>query len=80
MVAVSKNWLNTINADIFQMLGYKFVCDSRVHKLVGGVGLYIQCDFKIRSDLQSTNTSLYESMFTEIVQPQEKNTIVGCFY
>ena len=80
---LSETWLHNMNDDLFQMPGYKFVCNSKEHKLGGeGVGRYIQCDlkFKLRSDLQATNTSLYESIVFEIVQTQEKNIIVGCFY
>ena len=46
------------------------------------ISLYIQSrkKFKLRTDLQSSDNVLYESVFVEIIQPHRKNIIVGCFY
>ena len=70
------------NSDLFNIPGYYFISNSREHKLGGGVGLYIQSDmnFKPRIDLQSSDNSLYESVFVEIMRPHGKNIIVGCFF
>ena len=67
---------------LFNIPGYHFISNSREHKLGGGVGLYIQSDmnFKPRIDLQSSDNSLYESVFVEIMWPHGKNIIVGCLY
>ena len=37
-------------------------------------------NFKPRIDLQSSDNSLYESVFVEIMRPHGKNIIVGCLY
>ena len=82
VVAVSETWLHKSNSDLFNIPGYHFISNSREHKSGGGVGLYIQSDmnFKLRIDLQSSENSLYESVFVEIMRPQGKNIIVGCLY
>ena len=46
------------------------------------MGFFIKSNyhFKVRSDLQSSNAKLYESIFAEIIQPGSKNIIIGCIY
>ncbi|XP_068687094.1 fibrillin-1-like isoform X1 [Montipora foliosa] len=53
--------------------GYHFISSHREHKAGGGVGLYIQShlEFKLRTDLQSPNNALYESILVEIIQPRD---------
>ena len=70
------------NSDLFNIPGYHFISSSRDHKLGGGVGLYVQSDmnFKPKIDLQSSDNSLYESVFVEIMRLHGKNIIVGCLY
>ena len=82
VVAVSETWLHKSNSDLFIIPGYHFISDSREHKLGGGVGLYIQSDMSLkpRIDLQSSDNSLCESVFVEIICPYGKNIIVGCLY
>ena len=82
VVAVSETWLHKSNPDLFNIPGYHFISNSREHKLGGVFGLYIQSDmnFKLRIDLQSSDNSLYESVFVEIMRPHGKNIIVGCLY
>lgn len=55
--------------------GYHFISSDRENKAGGGVGLYIQShlEFKLRTDLQSLNNALYESILVEIIQPRGKN-------
>ena len=71
VVAVCETWLHKSNSDLFNIPGYHFISNSREHKLGGGVGLYIQSDmnFKPRIDLQSSDNSLYQSVFVEIMRP-----------
>ena len=71
VVAVCETWLHKSNSDLFNIPGYHFISNSREHKLGGGVGLYIHSDmnFKPRIDLQSSDNSLYESVFVEIMRP-----------
>ena len=82
VVAASETWSHKSNSDLLNIPGYHFISNSREHKLGGGVGLYIQSDmnFKPRIDLQSSDNSLYESVFVEIMRPHGKNIIVGCLY
>jgi hypothetical protein len=58
------------------------ISNVRQHKLGGGVGFFIKADlqFKLRNDLLSSNSKLYESIFAEIMQENGKNIIVGCIY
>ena len=37
-------------------------------------------NFKPRIDLHSSDNSLYESVFVEIMRPHGRNIIVGCLY
>ena len=71
VVAVSETWLHRSNSDLFNIPGYHFTSNSREHKLGGGVGLYIQSDmnFKPRIHFQSSDNSMYESVFVEIMRP-----------
>ena len=68
-VAVSETWLQQSNSDLFNIPGYHFISNSREHKLGGAVGLY-NLNFKPRSDLQSSDNSLYVSVFVESMRPQ----------
>ena len=82
IIAVSETWLHSSNSDLFHLPGYHFISSHREHKAGGGVGIYIQSHlkFKLRTDLQSSDNALYESVLVEIIQPHRKNIIVGCFY
>ena len=75
VIAVSETWLHRSNSDLFHLPGYHFISSHREHKAGGGVGLYIQShlEFKLRTDLQSPNNALYESIPVEIIQPRGKN-------
>ena len=82
IIAVSETWLHRSNSDLFHLPGYHFISGHREHKAGGGVGIYIQSHLKLklRTDLQSSDNVLYESVLVEIIQPHRKNIIVGCFY
>ena len=81
-IGVSETWLRDFNENLYSIPGYCFISNTRQHKSGGGVGLFIKSDlkFKLRTDLQSPNNKLYESIFAEILQPNSKNIIVGCIY
>ena len=81
-IGISETWLHEHNQALYNISGYSFISNVRQHKLGGGVGLFIKTDlqFKLRNDLQSTNSKLYESIFVEIIQNNGKNIIVGCVY
>ena len=82
VIGISETWLNNSNDVIFNIPGYKFISNNRRHKHGGGVGLFIKDDlnFKLRSDLQSFDKKIYESIFIELIQPNAKNILIGCFY
>ena len=82
VIGISETWLNNSNDDIFNIPGYKFISNNRQHKHGDGVGLFINDDlnFKLRSDLQSSDKKLCESIFIELIQPNAKNILIGCFY
>ena len=80
-IAVSETWLSEHFQDVYSLPGYKFVSNSRVNKIGGGVGIYINetFEYKVRSDL-SRMTSFIECIFIEICRVGKKNIIVGCVY
>ena len=82
IIADSETWLHRSNSDLFHLPGYHFISSHREHKAGGGVGIFIQphLKFKLITDLQSSDNTLYESVLVEIIQPHRKNIIVGCFY
>ena len=82
IIAVSETWLHRSNSDLFHLPNYHFISSHREHKAGGGVSIYIQSHlkFKLRTDLQSSDNALYESVLVEIIQPHRKNIIVGCLY
>ena len=49
--------------------GYTFVCNNRITKMKGGVGIYVNDihQFKIRSDISTFIEGEYESLFIEII-------------
>ena len=51
----------------------------RQNRSGGGVGLHVSNDleFKLREELCLSDVAIAESMFIEIIRPQEKNIIVG---
>ena len=82
IIGLSETWLDESTENLYAIPGYTFLSSSRQHKRGGGVGFFIKSNyhFKVRSDLQSSNAKLYESIFAEIIQPRSKNIIIGCIY
>ena len=62
--------------------GYRFISSNRVGGLGGGAGLYLRdtFNFNVMSDLCSSNSALFDSVFVEIENPHGKNFIIGTFY
>ena len=79
---LSETWRDTTSNDLYSIPGYHFISKPRPVGSGGGVGIFL-CDtyeYKKRCDLESMNCVL-ESVFVEIVQPNnEKNVILGCLY
>ena len=73
-IGISETWLNDINEDYVNIIGYRFISSNRVGRLGGGAGLYLRdtFNFNIMSDLCSSNSALFDSVFVEIVNPHGK--------
>ena len=81
-IGISETWLNDINEDYVNIIGYRFISSNRVGRLGGGAGLYLRdtFNFNIMSDLCSSNSALFDSVFVEIENPHGKNFIIGTVY
>ena len=85
ILAFSETWFtdnNTLPA-LINIEGYNIAHVDRCHKKGGGVALYIANDlnYKIRNDLNFTDSSEYETLFVEIeTTSKTKNNIVGLIY
>ena len=85
MIALTETWINdkTCDADEFNIPGYVKFNLNRKSKIGGGVCIYIKDNIKakIRNDITSEcNTSNIESIFIELLNPKEKNIILGLVY
>lgn len=80
-LAVTETWLNCESEKYVSLPGYNFVSKTRLDKVGGGVGLYINDCFNyiVREDI-SRMTSFIECVFIEIIQIGQRNIILGCFY
>ena len=80
-VCVTETWLNKINENNFQIAGYQFFSNCRVHKSGGGVGIYV--DINLESDLLSQliiSTDIIESVFVQFQQPNCGKILIGAIY
>ena len=79
-IAFTETWLTPETETLYALPGYNFVCRSRIDKIGGGVGIYINSDFsyKYRKDLSIFNDNI-ESLFLEVVQARSK-FLIGCIY
>ena len=61
---------------------YRFISSNRVGRLGGGAGLYLRdtFNFNIMSDLCSSNSALFNSVFVEIENRHGKSFIIGTVY
>ena len=73
-IGISETWLIDINEDYVNIIGYRFISSNRVGRLGGGAGLYLRdtFNFNIMSDLCSSNSALFDSVFVEIENPYGK--------
>ena len=73
-IGISETWLIDINEDYVNIIGYRFISSNRVGRLGGGAGLYLRdtFNFNIMSDLCSSNSALFDSVFVEIENPNQK--------
>ena len=71
---MSETWLNDINEDYVNVTGYRLISSNRVGKLGEGAGLYLRDTFtlNVMSDLCSSNTALFDSVFLKSKIRMEK--------
>ena len=72
-ICVSETWTTVSTEQFIEIPGYDCICRSRSSKRGGGLTLYVDSDMnvsvKIRSDLDSFDSSVYESLIVQISQP-----------
>ena len=81
LVALTETWLTPENEMHFQLPSHSFVANSRVEKIGGGVGIFVNNSllFTERHDLNRMHPYL-ECVFIEIVQVDRCNIIFGVLY
>ena len=84
VIGISETWLNSGNVDCYGLNGYNHYYLYREHKRGGGVSLYINSNFtvKTRDDLNIMNNSM-EALFVEISKKDtglQKDLILGIIY
>ena len=81
VLALSETWLRPDNEHLFDIPGYKYVCNSRQTKTGGGVALYISnvLTYALRTDLTVSNDFL-ECIFVDIHNLGVQKLTVGAIY
>ena len=76
-IGITETWLDNSTKDLYNIPGYTFLASSRQHKIGGAVGLYIKSNLsmKPRTDLQSSDTTVYEPIFV-LFHPSRKKKLV----
>jgi len=81
IIAVTETWASTDN-DYLPIPGYTCILKSRIGKIGGGVGLYLQdqinLTYKLRSDLSLNECT--DSLFIQLTNNKQKNIIIGVIY
>ena len=80
-LAVSETWLTNNVHDVYAIEGYSFFAKSRINKIDGGIGLYINNSFdcKVCEEL-SRMTPYLECLFVECRQPLNQPVMLGVVY
>ncbi len=84
IIGLTETWLNTNNAENFNLKGYEHVYNCRQEKRGGGVSLYLKSElqFAERKDLSKSN-SIMESIFVEMDKNSSglgKKVVIGNIY
>ena len=82
VIGITETWLqNSIEYTPF-IEGYNFIHKCRSSKAGGGVGIYIKSDvvFKQKPDLDFYESDILESIFVEILRPNQSNIVIGTIY
>jgi hypothetical protein len=80
-ILICETFLTSLNAEFYQLPGYKFIHKCRSTINCGGVGMYIRNDihFKLRDDIALFCEGEFESIFIETTYG-DKSAIVGEVY
>lgn len=82
-IAVTETWLSSLNHDLYQIDGYKFISNNRTGpKGGGGVGFYLNIcfDATILEELSIMHDSI-ECIFVEVSDRKLcRSFILGCIY
>ena len=79
VIALSETWLKSSSPDVFQLPGYQLITRNRLHRVGGGVALYIHSSihFIIRDDLSTTSSlrwKLLQEMLLLVSQASSSTT------
>lgn len=79
VIGVTETWLHSTSPNLFELNNYTLVRQDRTDKRGGGIAFYIseQLQFKIRKEKCIQQS---ESLFLEIMSPNNKNIIIGLIY
>ncbi|XP_065652891.1 uncharacterized protein LOC136080205 [Hydra vulgaris] len=86
VISLSETWHDSespleLNSN-YSLANYKLISQSRgSNKKGGGLGVYVlkKYQFKIKKQLSVANNN-YESLFIEVINAKNKNSIIGCVY
>jgi hypothetical protein len=80
-ILLCETFLTDFNSDQFDIPGYNFVYKNRINVNRGGVAIYVNSKhtFKMRDDLATNVTGIFESIFIEVNSKQLK-AVVGEIY
>ena len=86
IICVSETWTDVHTEQLISIPGYECICRSRSTRRGGGLALYIDTDLNVvvknRSDLDSPDFSIYESLIVQLspANGSTKDIIVGVIY
>ena len=80
-IAVTETWLTEHTKDVIFIPNYNFFSNCRSNKNGGGVGIFVHSSLNV-SIRNTWNRMMHciESIFIEILQPNNKNIIIGAIY
>ena len=79
IITLSETYIASVNSELFQILGFKFVHKNRIAGESGGVAMYLSDDlkWKRRADLEADEI---ECIWVEVDIFKGKSFLVGCIY
>ena len=82
IISVSETWITLLSSGPFvNLLGYKFVYNSRLYSKGGGVALYVKdtIRFYVLTELTTMHEKLFESIFIKL-ELNDASIICGTIY